>query len=158
MFRRIAFTALLGALFLAALTGCAPQKSSTSGAATTGGAAAMDMSGLKMAPLSQMSAEVQQAPASVQAAYRFNVANPAIMQHIPCYCGCGAVGHKSNYDCYVTSDQGGTITFDQHALGCGICVDITRDAMRMTGQGKSPQAIKAYVDQTYSQYGPSNMQ
>jgi Protein of unknown function with PCYCGC motif len=50
------------------------------------------------------------------------------------------------------------VTFDSHALGCSICVDITQDAMRLLRQGKSVQDIRAYVDQTYSRYGPSNMQ
>jgi hypothetical protein len=68
------------------------------------------------------------------------------------------MGHTSNYDCYVASvsDQG-KITFDDHALGCSICVDITQDAMRLQGQGKSPANIRAYVDQAYSKYGPSNI-
>ncbi len=114
--------------------------------------------GLKMASMSEMPAEVQSAPAVTQQAYQFAVANPDIMKHIPCYCGCGAMGHTSNYSCYVESvDAAGKVKFDSHALGCSICVDITQDAMRLTKEGKSPQDIKAYVDKTYSQYGPSNM-
>ncbi len=114
--------------------------------------------GLKMAPMSEMPPDVQSAPAVTQQAYQFAVANPDIMKHIPCYCGCGAMGHTSNYSCYVESvDAAGNVKFDSHALGCSICVDITQDAMRLTKEGKSPQDIKAYVDKTYSQYGPSNM-
>ena len=113
---------------------------------------------LKMAPMSMMPDDVKSAPVVTQQAYQFAVANPDIMQHIPCYCGCGAMGHTSNYSCYVESvDAAGKPKFDSHALGCSICVDITQDAMRLTKEGKSPQAIKAYVDKTYSQYGPSNM-
>ena len=113
---------------------------------------------LKMAPMSMMSDEVKSAPTVTQQAYQFAVANPDVMKHIPCYCGCGAMGHTSNYSCYVESvDAAGKVKFDGHALGCSICVDITQDAMRLTKEGKSPQAIKAYVDKTYSQYGPSNM-
>jgi hypothetical protein len=81
------------------------------------------------------------------------------MKQIPCYCGCGAMGHTSNYSCYVQSgDANGTLAYDTHALGCSICVDITQDAMRLTRQGLSPKDIRAYVDKTYSRYGPSNMQ
>ena len=113
---------------------------------------------LKMAPMSQMPDEVKSAPLVTQQAYQFAVANPDIIQHIPCYCGCGSMGHTSNYSCYVESvDAAGKVKFDGHALGCSICVDITQDAMRLSKQGKSPQDIKAYVDKTYSQYGPSNM-
>ena len=64
----------------------------------------------------------------------------------------------SNYACYVAeAGSDGTITYDNHALGCSICVDITQDTMRLLNEGKSTAEIKAVIDQTYSQYGPSNM-
>jgi hypothetical protein len=113
---------------------------------------------LVMSPLDQMPMDVQSAPVAVQEAYQFNVANPDIMQDIPCYCGCGDIGHTSNYDCYVSDvDASGKITFDNHALGCSICVDITQDVMRMLRDGKTPQDARAYIDATYSKYGPSNI-
>jgi hypothetical protein len=113
---------------------------------------------LSMMPLDQMPTDVQSAPVSVQQAYQFAAANPDTMRQIPCYCGCGAMGHTSNYSCYVQNvDSNGTITFDNHALGCSICVDITQGVMRLQREGKNIQEIRAYVDTTYSQYGPSNM-
>jgi hypothetical protein len=115
-------------------------------------------SDLHMMSMDQMPAEVQSAPVTVQAAYQFNAANPDIMKNIPCYCGCGDIGHTSNYDCYVSNvDDTGNIAFDNHALGCSICVDITQDVMRMLRDGKSPQDARAYVDATYAKYGPSNI-
>jgi len=114
---------------------------------------------LAMAPMSDMPMEVQSAPLVTRQAYQFAVANPETMKHIPCYCGCGAMGHTSNYSCYVAAvDAKGAVKFDNHALGCSICVDITQDTMRLLKQGKDVQAIRAYADQTYSRYGPSNMQ
>lgn len=105
-----------------------------------------------------MPGEVQSAPTIVQQAYQFAAANPDVMKQIPCYCGCGAIGHSSNYACYVSGvGDNGAITYDSHALGCSICVDITQDTMRLLKQGKSVSEIKAYIDQTYSQYGPSNI-
>ena len=113
---------------------------------------------LNMASMDLMPAEVHSAPVTVQEAYQFNVANSDIMKNIPCYCGCGNIGHTSNYDCYVADiDETGNITFDNHALGCSICVDITQDVMRMLKDGKSPQEARAYIDATYSKYGPSNI-
>lgn len=113
---------------------------------------------LAMASLDTMPLEVQNAPVAVQQAYQFNVANPELMKHLPCYCGCGSMGHTSNYACYVSGvEPDGKITYDTHSLGCSICVDITHDAMRLIQQGKTAPEIKAYVDQTYAQYGPSNM-
>jgi hypothetical protein len=114
---------------------------------------------LSMASMADMPADVQFAPVSVQQAYQFAFANPDVMTQIPCYCGCGAMGHTSNYSCYVSNvDANGTITYDSHALGCSICVDITQDAMRMLKDGKTVPEIRAYVDQTYAKYGPSNME
>src|SRR5512142_1800410 len=114
-------------------------------------------SGLKMLPMDKMPAEVQSAPSTVQSAYQFAAANPDLMKGIPCYCGCGSIGHTSNYSCYVLDDANGAITWDDHALGCSLCVNITQDAMRLKGEGKSVSEIKAYVDGTYSKYGTSNM-
>jgi hypothetical protein len=112
-----------------------------------------------MASMADMPADVQSAPVSVQQAYQFAFANSDVMTQIPCYCGCGTMGHTSNYSCYVSSvDASGTVTYDSHALGCSICVDITQDAMRMLKDGKTVPEIRAYVDQTYAKYGPSNME
>jgi hypothetical protein len=80
------------------------------------------------------------------------------MKNIPCYCGCGNVGHTSNYSCYVAGQNpDGTLRFDDHALGCSICVDITQDAIRLKQHGKAIPEIRAYVDDTYGKYGTSNM-
>lgn len=111
----------------------------------------------KLAPLHEMPVEVQNASVAVQQAYRFAVANPDVTQAIPCYCGCGAMGHTSNHSCYVQGEKDGRLVFDPHALGCSICVDITLDAMRMQSEGKSLAEIRTAIDQTYSRYGPSNM-
>ena len=114
--------------------------------------------GVKLYPADQLPEDVQAASQAVEEAYQFAAANPDIMQHIPCYCGCGSMGHTSNYSCYISSvDEAGNITFDNHALGCSICVDITQDAMRMSAEGSSVDEIKAFVDVTYSKYGITNM-
>jgi len=117
-----------------------------------------DEHNLAMASLDQMPIEMQNAPITVKQAYQFAAANPDVMKGIPCYCGCGSMGHTSNYSCYVSSVDGdGKVNYDNHALGCSICVDITQDTMRLLKQGKSVSDIRATVDQTYAQYGPSNM-
>jgi hypothetical protein len=111
-----------------------------------------------MAPVDVLPGEVQSAPATVRQAYQFAVANPEVLQNLPCYCGCGGMGHTSNYSCYIAGENAdGSLTFDGHALGCSLCVDIAQDAMRLLDQGKSLEEIRAYVDQTYSRFGPSNM-
>jgi hypothetical protein len=136
---------MIGLIALTVLPACSTQSSA-------------DESHLNMASMDLMPVEVHSAPVTVQEAYQFNVANPDVMKNIPCYCGCGNIGHTSNYDCYVSDiDGAGNITFDNHALGCSICVDIAQDVMRMLEDGKSPQEARAYIDATYSKYGPSNI-
>src|SRR5574341_130854 len=112
-----------------------------------------DTAGLHMMAMDRLPAQVQSAPASVRTAYQFAAANPDVMQNIPCYCGCGSIGHTSNYSCYVShaGPQGG-LSFDNHALGCSICVDITQDTMRLLKEGKMVSEIRAYIDVTYSKY------
>lgn len=97
---------------------------------------------------------VQTAPPMVQEAYRFAVANADVLQYVPCYCGCGGMGHTSVRSCYVKEDRpDGTIRWDDHALGCGICVDIARDAMRMLREGKDLRQIQDAVGTEYGRYG-----
>jgi hypothetical protein len=111
-----------------------------------------------MASMDGMPDEVKSAPTVVQQAYQFAAANPEVMKKIPCYCGCEDIGHTSNYSCYISGeDENGRVTYDSHALGCSICVDITQDVMRLLKQGKPIPEIKTYIDQIYAQYGPSNM-
>lgn len=132
-----------------------PVASLLAGCSSGGASSSND---LQMAPMSDMPVEVQSAATSVQEAYQFAVANPEALKNVPCYCGCGAAGHTSNYSCYVKEVKpSGEVVFDQHALGCSICVDIAQDVMKMTRAGKPSQEIRAAIDQTYAQYGPSNM-
>jgi len=110
----------------------------------------------QLAPLSEMHPLVQSAPNVVQESYQFAHAHPEMLKHVPCYCGCGGMGHTSNYACYV-NESGGEKTFDNHALGCSICVDITQDVMRLMNNGESLSYIQEFVDQKYSAFGPSNI-
>jgi len=143
--RKVIFLILISLIALTSLPACTSQSPES--------AVHLDMTSMD-----QMPAEVQSAPVTVREAYQFASANPDVMKDIPCYCGCGNVGHTSNYACYVSStDDKVNIKFDNHALGCSICVDITQDVMRMLKDGKSPQDARAYIDSTYSKYGPSNI-
>jgi hypothetical protein len=121
------------------------------------GASGQQNSKVKLAPVSALPKPMQDAPAAVRTAYQFAVANPDALQNVPCYCGCGAIGHKSNLACYIKEvDADGKPVFDDHAMGCSICVDIATDVMKMTNEGKSPAAIRQQIVDTYSKFGPAN--
>jgi hypothetical protein len=48
--------------------------------------------------------------------YRFATDRPEVLQYMPCYCGCGATGHRDNRHCYVKAEHAdGTVTFTSHA-------------------------------------------
>jgi hypothetical protein len=105
-----------------------------------------------------MPADIAAAPRVVREAYVFAAAHPEVLTQIPCYCGCGSIGHTSNYACYVSDVAAdGTVTYDSHALGCSICVDITRDTERLLDEGRSLTEVRAEIDGTYSALGPSTM-
>lgn len=108
-----------------------------------------------MADESQLPSFLDGADVHTREAYRFAIANQHELEKYPCYCGCRALNHADNAACYIrlTLPTGG-ITFDQHAVGCGVCVDITQDVMRMLREGRSSLDIRKYIDATYSQYGP----
>ena len=109
---------------------------------------------LAMAPMSDMPANVQRAPQRVREAYQFAVANPDALKNVPCYCGCGALGHTSNFACFVKDAL--AKVFDDHGLGCSLCIDIAGDVMRMTRDGRSPPDIRTTVMAAYARFGPPN--
>jgi hypothetical protein len=111
---------------------------------------------IELAPMSAMPDYVHGAHAAAQHAYRFATANPELVSQFPCYCGCVYIGHTNNYDCYIQKvETDGTFVFDQHAVGCGICVEITNDVARLWGDGAEIEAIQDFIVATYSHRGPS---
>lgn len=72
----------------------------------------------RLAPLSTLSPALRRLSPEIQEAYRFALANRDVLEKIPCYCGCGQVGHMDNYMCYVQSESDdGQVVFDYHATG-----------------------------------------
>ncbi|MBI1259036.1 MAG: hypothetical protein GC204_16320 [Chloroflexi bacterium] len=99
---------------------------------------------------------VHKAAQITQEAYHYAAAHPHELEQYPCYCGCVHFDHASLRDCFIkTLDDTGSITLDDHAAGCGICVLIAQDVIRLSGEGQSPGAIRAYIDAHYEGFGPS---
>lgn len=91
----------------------------------------------------------------VQQTYILAAKYPEVLASVPCYCGCAADGHKSNLNCFV--DQMGSNNaveeWDQHGIGCDICVNIANDAVQMHESGKNPKEIYSLIKEKYSSYG-----
>jgi hypothetical protein len=106
---------------------------------------------LNLADVDSMPLEVQNAPNRVAEAYRFAAANRAVLKKIPCYCGCGPMGHDSNYACFWQDEA----VVETHAMDCGLCVDIAQDTMSGLRQGRSLSDIRDQIDADYARFGPS---
>lgn len=118
--------------------------------------AAEDMHGLEAAPMADMPDMVRHASGRIAQAYQLAVTHQPLLREIPCYCGCNTMGHRSNYDCYVAGiGADGRTQFDEHAVNCAVCVNITHDALRLYAQGKSVSEIRTLIDTQYSKFGPS---
>jgi hypothetical protein len=92
--------------------------------------------------------------AQVEEAYAYALEHPKVVAWMPCYCGCEAMGHGSNLDCYfkagVVSDRA---QFEEHASFCDICVQITLKTKELRAQGRSLAEIRQIVDQTFGGSG-----
>jgi len=100
---------LLSFILLLAVAVVAGACSSSTGAAQTD---------LTLAPESALPDFVRDAPPQVKEAYRFAIANPDVLSAFPCYCGCGAMGHQNNLQCYIKEVKAdGSLEFENHAFG-----------------------------------------
>jgi hypothetical protein len=98
---------------------------------------------------------VRTADARTQEAYAYAIARPDVIDWMPCYCGCVAMDHRNNTDCYIKPRvEGAAVVFDEHASYCGICVDITLLSKAMLGEGKSVIEIRAAVDNQFGAIAP----
>lgn len=62
--------------------------------------------------------QLMEMPQPTQDNYHAAVKNKALLQYIPCYCGCFANGHTSVFDCYVAEERAdGSIVLDTMSFG-----------------------------------------
>jgi hypothetical protein len=87
-------------------------------------------------------------------AYAYALEHHAMLSYLPCYCGCGAMGHGSNLDCYFEPRADGAISFEEHASYCDICVDITLRAKELARSGATLASIRGAIDAEFGNAGP----
>jgi hypothetical protein len=90
-------------------------------------------------------------------AHVFTADHPEVASYIPCYCGCGNMGHKNNTDCFVKArDKEGKVTaWEPHGAACAVCIDIAVESMRMRNSGASVSAIRKQIQGEYRPHFPS---
>jgi hypothetical protein len=111
----------------------------------------------KLPPLPQVNFQPVEPIARLTEVYEFAARHPEVLQYVPCYCGCEGVGHQANHDCFVKSRAAnGAITqWDEHGMGCTICLGVGRKAMTMFRSGMSVPAIRAAIDKEYGSHYPT---
>jgi len=98
---------------------------------------------------------VAKAPLAVRQAYEYAASNQQILQFVPCYCGCGSIGHEDNLSCFVAQfAQDGWLVLDPHATACNTCVGIALEAMSLEKQGVTVKDIRRSIDEKWSKVGP----
>jgi hypothetical protein len=90
-------------------------------------------------------------------AHVFAADHPEVASYVPCYCGCGNMGHKDNADCFVKArDKDGKVTeWEPHGAACAVCIDIAVESMRMRNSGASVGAIRKQIQGEYRPHFPS---
>jgi hypothetical protein len=111
----------------------------------------------KLPPLPTPNFEPVEPVARLAEVYEFAARHPEVLQYVPCYCGCQAAGHQANHDCFVKSRaaNGAVTQWDDHGMGCTICLGVGRKAMTMFKSGMSVPAIRAAIDKEYGSHYPT---
>lgn len=88
----------------------------------------------------------------VRATYDFAAQHPEILSYVPCYCGCGADGHKHNESCFIArrDAKGNVLEWDTHGFGCTICIDVAREAMQLYSSGADVVSIRAAIEKKWT--------
>ena len=153
----IASLALGGAVAGCGGTGDAMATPGSATAPTAPAMAAVPVGEMTMPTADEVKATWEARPAYVktlpddwQQAYAYALARPDVLQWLPCYCGCGGMGHRSNLDCFFQRREvKGTFAYEEHASYCDICVKTANMASRMLREGSTMTEIRAAVDSTF---------
>jgi len=94
-------------------------------------------------------------PAAWQEAYAYALARPDVLQWLPCYCGCVAMDHRSNLDCFFQHREvAGSFSYEEHASYCDVCVKTANMASAMLRDGSTIGQVRAAVDATFGGIAP----
>jgi hypothetical protein len=152
------FRCLIGclALVLATATGAILNASQNAGRGADQAAARPHVGPLP--PLPRVNYQPAGPMALIQQVYEFAARHPEVLQYQPCYCGCERIGHRANHDCFIkTRAANGTVTqWDEHGIGCAICLGVGRDSMALFNGGAKPAEIRAAIDRKYGAFYPSS--
>ena len=95
-------------------------------------------------------------PEVVTAAYVFAAEHPEVASYVPCFCGCQAMGHTGNEDCFVSSRaaNGDVIAWEPHGVECAVCIDVATRSRQLTASGASVTATRAAIEKEFAATSP----
>src|SRR3989338_7124662 len=70
----------------------------------------------------------------------------ALLEQMPCYCGCRYEGHLHSRHCFWRDDG----SFDKHGITCSVCLDIGRKAREMHEAGAYICETRNAIDEFYA--------
>lgn len=87
--------------------------------------------------------------------YRAVAENQELLEHIPCYCGCGrSVNHSHNYHCFIYENkEDGSVVWNDHATRCQVCLDIAADSIVEYKNGKTVAEVRELIEEKYDGQG-----
>ncbi|GIN87234.1 hypothetical protein J6TS2_36200 [Heyndrickxia sporothermodurans] len=89
---------------------------------------------------------------TVQTIYQAAAEHQELLEHMPCYCGCGEMGHQNNYDCFIQENKkNGAIVWDEHGVNCDVCLEIAAQSVVDYKNGKSMKEIRKEIDDKYKE-------
>lgn len=88
--------------------------------------------------------------------YEYAARNPDVLEFVPCFCGCETAGHRANAHCFVKSrnDDGTVKEWEQHGMGCAVCIDVARDSMQLQASGASVSDVRSAIEAKYAERFP----
>jgi len=88
--------------------------------------------------------------------YEYAARNPDVLEFVPCFCGCETAGHKANAHCFVQSrNADGTVKeWENHGMGCAVCIDVARDSMQLQASGASVGDVRSAIEAKYADRFP----
>ncbi len=87
--------------------------------------------------------------ADTAALYNAAILHRKALSHLPCFCGCQDAGHRSNWNCYFSESELGTIAPTPHAERCQMCLAITETYLDERAKGSSLADIRQRVERAY---------
>jgi hypothetical protein len=90
-------------------------------------------------------------------AFVFAAEHPEIASYVPCYCGCQAMGHSGNEDCFVKarSESGDVTEWEPHGVECAVCIEVATRSRQMQASGAGVTSIRTAVEREFNAKYPT---